>query len=118
MFNNQATLTGNLGKVPEIKTITSGKVANFSMAVTERWTSKTTGECKENTEWFRLFSFNSKVIAALEAGITRGSFVRVKGKIRNRSYEANGATKQTVEIEVFDISVIAKKGSSEQQAAA
>ena len=64
---NKVILVGNLGKDPEIRTLNSGeRVANLSLATSEQWRDKATGERKEKTEWHRVVIFNENIVKVAE----------------------------------------------------
>ena len=64
---NQATLIGNVGKDPEIRTTGDGKeIANFSLATTESWKDQATGEKKEKTEWHKIVAFNQGIVSIIK----------------------------------------------------
>lgn len=95
---NKATLIGNVGADPEIKSLQSGdKVANISLATSERWKDKQTGERKEKTEWHRVVIFG-KLAEVVEKYVTKGSKLYIEGKIQTRSWEQEGVKKYTTEI--------------------
>lgn len=96
---NRVLLIGNLGSDPEIKTMQSGdKVANLSIATSESWKDKTSGERKERTEWHRVVVFNQPLVSLVENYLRKGSKVYVEGQIETRSYEKDGAKVYTTEI--------------------
>lgn len=94
---NKVLLIGNVGKDPEIKTFASGnKVANITLATTERYKDRN-GEQKEETEWHSVQAFG-KLADVVERFVHKGSLLYVDGKIRTRSYEADGRTMYRTEI--------------------
>lgn len=94
---NKVTLIGNVGKDPEIKTFASGnKVASITLATTERYKDRN-GEQKEETEWHSVQAFG-KLADVVERFIHKGSLLYLDGKIRTRSYEADGRTMYRTEI--------------------
>lgn len=94
---NKVTLIGNVGKDPEIKTFASGnKVANITLATTERYKDRN-GEQKEETEWHSVQAFG-KLADVVERFVHKGSLLYLDGKIRTRSYEADGRTMYRTEI--------------------
>ena len=94
---NRVTLIGNVGKDPEIKTFASGnKVAQITLATTERYKDRN-GEQKEETEWHSVQSFG-KLADVVERFVHKGSLLYLDGKIRTRSYEADGRTMYRTEI--------------------
>lgn len=94
---NRVTLIGNVGKDPEIKTFASGnKVASITLATSERYKDRN-GEQKEETEWHSVQAFG-KLADVVERFVHRGSLLYLDGKIRTRSYEADGRTVYRTEI--------------------
>ena len=89
---NQAQIIGHLGKDPEVRYLPNGNaVANFSLATTEKWKDKNTGEQKEKTEWHRIKAFG--MIGDLCGKyLKKGSKVFIEGKISYSSYEKDGRT--------------------------
>jgi len=97
---NRATIIGNLGRDPEIRTLDSGtKVANFSVATSESWRDKTTGERKERTQWHNVVVFNDGLAGIIERNLSKGSKVFVAGAIESRKY----TDKQEIESSVTEI---------------
>ena len=94
---NQCNFIGNLGKDPEMRFMTNGKaVTNFSIAVTEKWTSN--GEKKERTEWVRVTAYD-KLAEVCAKYLTKGKPVFISGKMQTRSWEdKDGNTRYTTEI--------------------
>ncbi|MEQ1694740.1 MAG: single-stranded DNA-binding protein [Hyphomicrobiaceae bacterium] len=97
---NRATLIGHVGKDPEIRSMQSGeKVGNFSLATSQRWTDKNTGEKKEQTEWHRIVVFNDNLCGIIEKYIKKGSKLLVEGEIRTRKWTTeSGEDKYSTEI--------------------
>jgi len=96
---NKAVIIGNIGSDPEIKTMTSGdKVANFSVATSESWKDKSSGEKKERTQWHRVCVFNQGLINVCENYLKKGSKVYIEGQIETRDYEKDGHKVYTTEI--------------------
>ena len=94
---NKVTLIGNVGKDPEIKTFASGnKVASITLATSERYKDRN-GEQKEDTEWHSVQAFG-KLADVVERFVHKGSLLYLDGKIRTRSYEADGRTVYRTEI--------------------
>lgn len=95
---NKATLIGNVGSDPEVKTMPSGdKVANLSLATSERWKDKSTGERKEKTEWHRVVVFG-KLADVVESYVKKGSKLYIEGKIQTRKWEKDGVDRYSTEI--------------------
>ena len=83
---NKVVLIGNLGKTPEIRTMQNGsKVANLSLATSENWRDKSTGERKEKTEWHRVVIFGSLAEVA-EKYLDKGSKVYIEGSLQTRKW--------------------------------
>lgn len=94
---NKVLLIGNVGKDPEIKTFASGnKVAQITLATSERYKDRN-GEQKEETEWHSVQAFG-KLADVVERFVHKGSLLYLDGKIRTRSYEADGRTMYRTEI--------------------
>ena len=95
---NKVILVGRLGKDPEVKYFTSGDaVCNFSIATSENWKDKNTGEKKEKTEWHRIVAFR-KLAEICGQYLSKGSQIYLSGKLQTRSWEKDGATHYTTEI--------------------
>lgn len=97
---NKATIIGNLGKDPEIKTFQNGgKVANLTVATSESWKDKATGERKERTEWHRVTIVNPGLVEVAEKYLKKGAKVYIEGRIETRKWKAkDGADRYTTEI--------------------
>ncbi len=97
---NKVMLIGNLGSDPEIKSLPSGgRVANLSLATSESWKDKTTGEKKEKTEWHRISVFREQLVALLEAYAKKGSKLYIEGQLETRKWQDQaGQERQTTEI--------------------
>lgn len=95
---NKAILIGRCGQDPTLKYFTSGDaVCNFSIATSENWKDKNTGEKKEKTEWHRIVAFR-KLAEICGQYLSKGKQVYVEGKLQTRSWEKDGATHYTTEI--------------------
>lgn len=113
---NKVILIGNIGNDPEIKTMQSGdRVANFSVATSESWKDKATGERKERTEWHRVVVFNQGLMNVCENYLKKGSKVYVEGQVETRNYEKDGQKIYTTEIVLRpfrgEITMLDSKGS-------
>jgi len=97
---NKATLIGNVGNDPEIKTFANGnKVANFSLATTDKWKDRSTGEMQSKTEWHKVAVFSEGLIGIVERYVTKGSKLYVEGKIQTRKWQdMSGNEKSMTEI--------------------
>jgi single-strand DNA-binding protein len=97
---NKVILVGNLGKDPEIRTLQSGtKVANLSVATSESWNDRQTGERKERTEWHRVVIFNDRLADIAERYLRKGRKVYLEGALETRKYtDQSGQEKYTTEV--------------------
>jgi single-strand DNA-binding protein len=96
---NKVILVGNIGNDPEVKSMQSGdKVCNFSVATSESWKDKTSGERKERTEWHRVVVFNQGLINVCENYLKKGTKVYIEGQVETRNYEKDGQKIYTTEI--------------------
>lgn len=97
---NRAIMCGNLGRDPEIRnTSGGGKIANFSIATSEQWKDKQTGEKREKTEWVRVCVFNEALVNVIERYVKKGSNVYVEGKLRTRKWQdKSGEERFTTEV--------------------
>jgi single-strand DNA-binding protein len=111
---NVCTLIGNLGADAEVKVFGDGQaVLNFSLATSEKWTDKKTGEKKEKTEWHRLKYF-TKGAANLAPYLTKGSKVAVQGSIQYGTYEKDGVKMYSTDIKVDRLELLGSKNQSSQ----
>ena len=96
---NKVILVGNLGKDPEIRKLNNGDpVVNLSVATSESWRDKQSGERKEKTEWHRVVIFNENIAKVAEQYLKKGSTVYIEGQLQTRKYEQNGVEKYTTEV--------------------
>ena len=97
---NKVILIGNVGNDPEIKSFQSGdRVVNFSLATTENWKDKQTGEQKSITEWHKISIFNTGLISIAEKLIKKGMKIYIEGQLQTRKWQdASGADKYSTEI--------------------
>lgn len=100
MSLNQAHLIGHLGKDPKTANLPSGgKVVTFSLATSESWKDKNTGEKRERTEWHNIVIFNENLGKIAEKFLKKGSRCFVEGQIRTRKYtDQSGSDRYTTEI--------------------
>lgn len=95
---NEVRIAGNLGKDPEITTMRSGElVANFSVAVTDRWKDKQTGEQKDRTEWIKGVAFGQPA-KFLQDYAKQGDNLYMEGELRTRSYDKDGEKRYVTEV--------------------
>ena len=97
---NKVILVGNVGNDPEIRTFNNGgKVANFSLATSENWRDKQSGERREKTEWHRVAVFNDGLVGVIERYVKKGSKLYIEGKLQTRKWTDNsGVEKYTTEV--------------------
>ena len=100
-FNiNKVILVGNIGKDPEIRTTQDGsKIASFSLATTESWTEKDSGQKATKTEWHRVVVFNQNLADLVEKYVSKGTKLYVEGQLQTRKWtDAQGVERYTTEI--------------------
>ena len=97
---NKVILVGNLGKDPEVRRMTSGDaVVNLSIATSETWRDKASGERKEKTEWHRVVIFNKNLAEVAEKYLRKGAKVYVEGQLQTRKWtDKDGVEKYSTEV--------------------
>ena len=108
---NKVILVGNLGRDPEIRTFPSGdQVANVTLATSDRWKDKQSGEMREHTEWHRLV-FNGRLAEIAGQYLRKGSQIYVEGSIRTRKWQdqATGQDRYASEIRVDQMQMLGKR---------
>jgi single-strand DNA-binding protein len=97
---NKVILVGNLGAEPEVRTLPSGnKVVNLSVATSENWRDKNTGERKEKTEWHRVVIFSEGLARVAEQYLHKGSKVYLEGQLQTRKWQdQSGQDKYSTEV--------------------
>jgi single-strand DNA-binding protein len=97
---NKVILVGNLGKDPEIRRTQDGRpIANLSVATSESWRDKTTGERKEKTEWHRVVIFNEGLCKVAEQYLKKGAKVYLEGQLQTRKWtDQSGVEKYSTEV--------------------
>ena len=97
---NKVILVGNVGNDPELKTFQSGdKVINFSIATSESWKDKESGEQKSITEWHKIAIFNTALVDIADKFIRKGMKVYVEGQLQTRKWQdSSGTDRYTTEI--------------------
>ena len=116
---NKVIVVGNLGKDPEMRSFPNGdQIANITLATTDRWKDKTSGEMKEATEWHRV-AFNGRLAEIVGQYLKKGSQVYVEGSLRTRKWtDKDGVDKYTTEIRADQMQMLGSRqgmggGSSE-----
>ncbi len=97
---NKVILIGNLGRDPEIRSTQDGtRIANFSVATSESWRDRNSGERKERTEWHRVVIFNDRLVEIVEKYLKKGSKVYLEGALQTRKWsDNNGQERYTTEV--------------------
>ena len=97
---NKVILVGNLGRDPEIRSTQDGtKVANLSVATSENWRDKSSGERREKTEWHRVVIFNERLVDVAERFLKKGSKIYIEGQLQTRKWtDQSGTEKYTTEV--------------------
>lgn len=115
---NKVILVGNVGRDPEIRTFPSGdKVANVSLATTDRWRDKNNGENKEATEWHRVV-FSQKLAEIVEQYVRKGAQLYIEGSLRTRKWtdQASGQERYATEIRADTMQMLGTRQDGQQQA--
>ncbi|MGB0682342.1 MAG: single-stranded DNA-binding protein [Magnetovibrionaceae bacterium] len=97
---NKVILVGNLGRDPEVRHSQNGaKIVNFSIATSESWNDKASGERREKTEWHRIVVFNERIADVVERYVRKGSKVYVEGSLQTRKWQGqDGQERYTTEV--------------------
>ena len=115
---NKVTLIGNVGKDPEIRAMQSGdEMATLTLATSERWKDKDSGEKKEKIEWHRIVVFNKGLVGVIKQYVKKGSKLFVEGSLATRKWtDENGTDRYSTEINIRKmggtILLLDKKGDS------
>ena len=109
---NQVQIIGHLGRDPEIRYLPSGEaIANFTIATTEKWKDKQTGEQKESTEWHSISTFG-RLAEIVGKYLHKGSLVYVSGKLKTRKYQKDGQDHYATSIQCQELKMLGGKPSS------
>jgi single-strand DNA-binding protein len=113
---NKIQIIGRLGKDPEVRYTPGGEaVCNFSVATSERWKDKNTGEVKEETTWHRVSAWGRQA-EIVGQYLVRGSLVYVEGKMTSRKYaDKNGVEKESFEIRMQEMKMLSSREPGEQR---
>ena len=97
---NKVILVGNIGQEPQVRTMNSGqKVVSFSLATSERWRDRNSGEQKEQTEWHRVVIFNPNLVEVAERMLQKGTKLYLEGSLKTRKWQnQQGADVFTTEV--------------------
>ncbi|WPX97329.1 single-stranded DNA-binding protein [Candidatus Bandiella euplotis] len=98
---NKVILVGNVGSQPEVRSIqsTGEELVTFSLATSEKWKDRNTGENKEKTDWHRIVVFSPGLVKIIKSYVTKGSKLYLEGKLQTREYQdSDGVKKYTTEV--------------------
>ena len=97
---NKVILVGNVGQDPEVRQFQNGgQVCSFSLATSESWKDKTTGERREKTEWHRISIFSEGLIRVVQSYVKKGSKLYIEGQLETRKWQdKNGQDRYTTEV--------------------
>ena len=105
---------GNVGKDPEIRVVGDNKVANFSIAATERgYTTKSGKQVEEHTEWFNCEVWGG-LASVVEKFVHKGDRLMLEGKLRTRSYDKDGEKRYVTDFKVSNLLMLSNKGEAPQ----
>lgn len=112
---NKVILIGNLGRDAEVRYTSGGQaVASFSIATTESWTDKGSGQRKEQTEWHRIVLWG-KSAESLQQYLTKGKQVCIEGRLQTRMWEKDGHKNYTTEIKADRVTLLGSAGGGGRQ---
>ena len=116
-------LIGNVGRDPEVRAVGGSKVVNLSIATTERWSDKTTGEKKESTQWHNVVIWNERIGEVVERYVTKGSKIFIEGQLQTRKWtDKEGRERYTTEVVLQrfrgELVMLGDKGDAQPKAAA
>ena len=97
---NKVILLGNVGREPEVRRTNAGDpIVNFSLATSERWKDKASGDWKERTEWHNVVIFNDQIAKVAEAYVKKGSKIYLEGQLQTREYaDRDGNKRKVIEV--------------------
>ena len=97
---NKVILVGNVGQDPEVRQFQNGgQVCSFSLATSENWKDKNTGERREKTEWHRISIFSEGLVRVVQSYVKKGSKLYIEGQLETRKWQdQNGVDKYTTEV--------------------
>lgn len=112
---NKVILVGRLGRDPEIRYLPDGTpVASFSIATSESWTDKNSGEKKENTEWHNIVAWR-KLAEICAKYLTKGKQVYVEGKLKTESWEKDGVKHYATKVQIHEMQMLGGKGQESEE---
>ncbi|MFG1399856.1 single-stranded DNA-binding protein [Roseixanthobacter pseudopolyaromaticivorans] len=120
---NKVIIIGHLGRDPDIRSFQSGgRVANISVATSESWRDKQSGERKERTEWHRVSVLNENLVGICERFLKKGTTVYIEGQIETRKYEKDGREQYTTEVVLRpyrgELTILSGTSGADREAAA
>ena len=111
---NKVILVGNLGNDPEVRYMPNGNaVANVSLATSETWKDKSTGEQQEKTEWHRVVFFN-RLAEIIEQYVKKGTKLYIEGRLQTRSWEQDGVKRYSTEVVASEMQMLDTRGGISQ----
>lgn len=113
---NKVIIVGHLGRDPEMRTFPNGdRIANVTIATSEKWKDKQTGDMKEHTEWHRV-AFTGKLAEVVGEYLRKGSLVYVEGSLRTRKWtDQNGVEKFSTEVRADQMRMLGGKPGARQE---
>lgn len=112
---NKVQIIGRVGKDPEVRYSTNGDaIANFTVATSERYKDKQTGEAVEKTEWHNVSAFR-RLAEIIGEYVHKGSLIYIEGKIQTRKYEKDGVTHYATSIVASEMKMLGSKDGGQQQ---
>jgi len=109
---NKVILVGNVGNDPEVRYMPNGNaVANISIATSDTWKDKTTGDQQEKTEWHRVVFFN-RLAEIVEQYVKKGSKLYIEGRLQTRSWEQDGVKRYSTEIVSNEMQMLDSRGGA------
>ena len=112
---NKVQIIGRVGKDPEVRYSTNGDaIANFTVATSERYKDKQTGEAVEKTEWHNVSAFR-RLAEIIGEYVHKGSLIYIEGKIQTRKYDKDGVTHYATSIVASEMKMLGSKDGGQQQ---
>ena len=109
---NKVILVGNVGNDPEVRYMPNGNaVANISIATSDSWKDRNTGEQQERTEWHKVVFFN-RLAEIVEQYVKKGTKLYLEGRLQTRSYEQDGVKKYSTEIVANEMQMLDSRGAT------
>ena len=111
---NKAIVLGTVGADPDTRTISSGAASNISVATSETWKDKNTGERMERTEWHRVV-FYGRLAEIVDEYVHKGMPIYIEGKLKTRSWEQDGVKKYSTEIIADEMQMVGKRETANEK---